>query len=338
MTPSFRKTVVAAAVAGTFAAAGAPRAEANVVNFSWSGAFTTLLSGGAPYRNISSDYAAGYYANGDSNSSSFGSPYFPGNVGPGATQSPNYPGAFLTAHGWYGNRTPVSGTLSFDTATGAGVGTINPFFFDNDIPGSGLGTSVASFLNPTFQIIDTVGTIVGTMLFSWNGNGHSMSIVLNGSGLFASLGAMISSGPTSSVSGVGALPATDGVNFGSARTPILLPLGPTPVATTTLNTGTGCDGLSLATQVNAYTIVTNSANVTTCTTGMVDDGIGGDPLTSPAISGTNINLDIMSVRYLGNGICSAGSCPPAVPVPAAIWLFGSGLFGLIGFARSKRAK
>ena len=27
----------------------------------------------------------------------------------------------------------------------------------------------------------------------------------------------------------------------------------------------------------------------------------------------------------------------SVPVPAAVWLFGSGLFGLLGFARRKKA-
>jgi len=29
--------------------------------------------------------------------------------------------------------------------------------------------------------------------------------------------------------------------------------------------------------------------------------------------------------------------PPAVPVPAAVWLFGSGLLGLVGVARRKKA-
>jgi hypothetical protein len=29
---------------------------------------------------------------------------------------------------------------------------------------------------------------------------------------------------------------------------------------------------------------------------------------------------------------------PAVPVPAAVWLFGSGLLGLVGVARKKKAQ
>lgn len=32
-----------------------------------------------------------------------------------------------------------------------------------------------------------------------------------------------------------------------------------------------------------------------------------------------------------------GTVPTAVPIPAAVWLFGSGLIGLAGFARRKKA-
>jgi hypothetical protein len=330
---SLKKTAVAAAVVATLTAE-IPQAEATVVYFSWTGAFTVLGYTGSSFKNSPSDYAAGYYANGNVDTSTFGAPYYPGNVGPGADCTSFAP-ACVTAHGWYGNRTPVSGTIALDTATGAGVGTVNPFFFFGDTPGSGPGTNVGYFLNPTFQIVDTVGTIVGSMLFSWNGSGHSMSIVMDGSGLLANVFAMVGSGPTATISGVGALPATNGMNFGTVKAPIFLPLGPAPIATKTLNTGAGCDGLSLATQINAYSIVTNFANVATCTSGMADDGIGGDPLTSNAIPGTNINLDMTSVHfdYLPP-ICSG--CPPEVPVPPAVWLFGSGLFGLIGFARRKK--
>jgi hypothetical protein len=40
-----------------------------------------------------------------------------------------------------------------------------------------------------------------------------------------------------------------------------------------------------------------------------------------------------------NGVLTAGSVPfsgAAVPVPAAVWLFGSGLLGLVGIARRKK--
>lgn len=330
MKSSFKKTALASVLAGTFAAAAIPAAEANVVNVSWSGAFTMLNPAGAPVANSPSDYASGYYANGDSVSGTGGAPYFPGNVGSGADCT-TYAPACVTSHGWYGNRTPVSGTMSFDTSTGAGVATVNPFFFFGDTPGTGPNTSIASALGVTFQVIDTVGTMIGAMLFSWNGLGHSVSIVLDASGMLSNIGAAIMGGPTSTVSGVGALPATDGMNFGTAKLPKFLPLGPSPAATKTLNTGAGCDGSTLATQVNAYTITTNMANVGVCTTGMANDGIGGDPMTSAAFAGFNANFDITSVHF-----DSFVTAPAAVPVPAAVWLFGSGLLGLVGIARRKK--
>lgn len=326
MKPTFRKAAVAMAVAGTVGIALVPQVEANVLNFSWTGAFTMLNPAGQAVRNSPTDYANGYYANGDGSTSSYGAPYFPANVGPDADCTTLAP-TCLTAYGWYGARTPVSGTMSFDTATGAGVGTLNPFMFFGDTPGSGAATSVASApLGVTFQVIDTVGTMIGSMVFDWNGLGHSLSIVLDASGLFASLPAMLASGPTSTVSGVGALPATNGTDFDATKNVQTYPLGPSPVATKTLNTGGGdaCDGLTLATQVNAWTIVTNTANVATCTTGMTDDGIGGDPWDSVSADGFNPNFDFTSVHY------------DVVPVPPAMWLFGSGLVSLAAVARRKR--
>jgi hypothetical protein len=324
---------MAVAVTGTLAIIAGPPAQADVVNFSWSGAFTFLNATGAPFGSLGSDYAGGFYANGDSNAATFGAPAYPGNVGPGATPSTLYPGAFYTAHGWYGNRTPISGTMSFDTTSGAGVGTVNDFFFFGDSPGSDPGTHVARFPNLTFQTIDTAGTLVGTMLFSWNGGGHSVSIVLDASGLFANLNTMLAGGPTSTVSGVGALPATDGLDFKSGSGVVTYPLGPSPIATKTLN-ALGCEAQLLATQVNAMTI-NPTGNIDNCDLSQ-DDGIGGSPMVSGAVPNYNINLDMTSVHYDGFVVCTECPPPPGVPLPAAVWLFGSGLLGLIGLARRKQ--
>jgi hypothetical protein len=35
-------------------------------------------------------------------------------------------------------------------------------------------------------------------------------------------------------------------------------------------------------------------------------------------------------------VCPIEGCPPEVPVPAAVWLLGSGLLGLLGAARRRR--
>jgi hypothetical protein len=167
------------------------------------------------------------------------------------------------------------------------------------------------------------------MLYTWSGGTHSVSIVLDASGMFQNLDSLMGGGTTNTLSGVGALPATDGTLFGAtkASTGFALPLGPSPVATTTLNTAAGCDGITLAVQVNAYTIEP-TGNLANCLP-FSDDSIGGDPMTSNATNTHNANLDVMSMH-----LESIASSP--VPIPAAAWLFGSGLLGLIGLARRKR--
>jgi hypothetical protein len=60
---------MAAAVAGTLLSGGT--AQADVVNFSWSGAFIILTPLGGPLRNLNTDYVAGYYSDGDG----VGAPY-----------------------------------------------------------------------------------------------------------------------------------------------------------------------------------------------------------------------------------------------------------------------
>jgi hypothetical protein len=309
-TSSLRKTAMAAAIAGTFTAA-IPQAQADVVNFSWSGAFTILTPIGTPLRNANTDYVAGFYSDGDG----YGAPY------DGA-----YSGA-PTTHGWVGYRTPVSGILSFDISNGAGVATMNPFMFFGDTLGSGPGTSVASALGMSYQVIDTAGTLVGTMLFNWNGGNHSLSFVYDASGMFASLNSMLAGGPTSTVTGVGALPASDGVDFLSGPSTLFLPLGPSPIAMKTRN-AIGCEAQPLATQTNAWTIST-TGNIANCDLSQ-DDGVGGSPAVSPATQSYNYNFDFMSLHL--------DSYAPTVPLPPTVWLFGSGLLGLVALARRRRTQ
>jgi hypothetical protein len=302
-TTSFKKTAVAAAVAGTLAAAGIPAAEANVVNLSWKGAFTFLTPldpsnefYGSAITNSPSDYANGFY---------------------GVTGTASGP---ATTFGWKGIRTPISGTMSFDTNTGSGVATITPFLF--------LGNSTLNYMgvtNLTFQSIDTVGTLVGGMMFSWSGGSSQVSIVMDAGQMFTALPTLLGGGPTTTVSSTYSAVSNEVVPASAQITTAI-------ARTSTLNTGAGCDGLTLATQVNTYTINTNFANVGICTTGMNDDGIGGDPMTSAAFTNYNANFDVLSVTFQNMEMT-----PPQVPVPAAVWLFGSGLLGLIGLARRKKA-
>lgn len=54
-----------------------------------------------------------------------------------------------------------------------------------------------------------------------------------------------------------------------------------------------------------------------------------------SISGTYTNSDFIDAAILSSNLATVSVS--AVPVPAAVWLFGSGLIGLIGFARRKKA-
>lgn len=59
-----------------------------------------------------------------------------------------------------------------------------------------------------------------------------------------------------------------------------------------------------------------------------DDGIGGIPLTSGPFKDFSPNIDVTSMTVISVS---------TVPVPAAVWLFGSGLIGLFGFARRRKS-
>ena len=291
----FKKTALATLVAGTLAGAAIPAAQANVVNVSFKGAFTMLNPSGYAVTNSPSDYKNGFY---------------------GVTGAASGP---ATTWGWKGVRTPITGTMSFDTGTGAGVASVTPFLFFGN-----LNANYANAVGVTFQSIDSVGTLVGGMVFSWNGGSHLISIVMDAGQLFAGLPGLMGGGPTNTIAGTYSAVSNPVVGAPQQITTAI-------VRTSTLNTAAGCNGLTLATQVNAYTINTNFANLGTCTAAGygIDDGIGGVGMTSPSFGDFNGNFDIMSVHF-----DSYVTAP--VPVPAAVWLFGSGLLGLVGIARRKK--
>jgi len=261
---NFKKSVLSVALVS---ALGAASAQADVIDMDYVGLFTMLDPGGTVLQNTS------------------------------------YPYYGDTTWG-YGLRTQIAGTMSFDTATGAGSGTVEPFAFFQK------GDAVASGVE--FQSIGG-GLMLGAMTFTWNANVISTQIVLDGSGLFGALAGGIP--PVGAVldqaACAGGLPcATPASNLAKKGK---YPIGPVPIATSTFNTagqtgvGTTLSQLSLGT----------------------DDGIGGSPMDNGPFSGFNANFDITSVTVT--------AVTSAVPVPAAVWLFGSGLLGLAGVARRRKA-
>ena len=81
-------------------------------------------------------------------------------------------------------------------------------------------------------------------------------------------------------------------------------------------------------------------NVSGSTVGFNFDGglQPGDESYFYFIKTTATNYTLGSTVLIDGGIASVQSyAPSAVPVPAAVWLFGSGLIGLVGVARRKKS-
>ena len=102
-----------------------------------------------------------------------------------------------------------------------------------------------------------------------------------------------------------------------------LPIGPGPMVTTTWDTTTiGGSACTLGCNPSGTLPLIADTNVDTRAG---DIGIGGSPMVAGPFLNYNINIDITSMQVTS-----------VVPIPAAVWLFGSGLAGLIGVARRHR--
>ncbi len=213
----------------------------------------------------------------------------------------------------YGNRTPIDGTLTFDTFTGAGTGSIAPFSF--------LGNGDMSFVGINLQAVGDgsggPGTLMlGNMDMDWNASSTvPVSLVMDASGFFGAAGSGLTTGHV--ITG-GVAAATEDFVFGDAATKLgtyLLPMGASPMVTTTFDT----------TNIGTPDFGANPSG----TLPFTDDGIGGSPMPTAPFAGFNVNIDITSMTV-------NSSVPPPVPVPAAVWLFASGLARLTLCARRRR--
>ena len=227
----------------------------------------------------------------------------------------------------FDGQTPVSSTLTYDTATGIGGSTelfIAPLSF------IGMDTT---FYDISMERIAGTNLILGNMLVDFGTSlGIPLSLVWDASGLLNAIDMGLQAGDVISgtdlkrggsvIADVGsALPATDGALDGLGN---VLNQGPAPMAMTTLDTTPLCTPVSPGTGECLFNPVTGAAPFT-------DDDIAGSRLIDGPFPGFNINLDIGSGNSLT--VLSVSN----VPVPAAVWLFGSGLLGLIGMARRKKA-
>jgi hypothetical protein len=186
---------------------------------------------------------------------------------PGGTglQNTSYP--YYGDPTWgYGFRTQITGTFTIDTATNSGSMNINPFQFFNGNP-----TLPATAKNITFTDASSdpaaggADLLLANMQFDWNGNNNiPVSLVWNVNGLMSAIGTGLNVGDVvSGGSGCGtcATPASSGIKKNS------LPIGPTPIATTSFDpTHTG--------GTNSSRPVANRG----------DDGIGGSPMQAGPLS------------------------------------------------------
>lgn len=212
----------------------------------------------------------------------------------------------FSTNAFYGNRTNVAGSMMFNTTTGAGTGSMLPFSFGS--------ADNAAATNITFQSIGN-NLVLGNLGFNWSGNnGIPVSIVLDATGFFGAMGGGLTT--SDNISGVGSLAATDDFSFGGKGS-YTLPLGPVPLATTTWNT----------TNIGTVGLGSNPSG----TVPLTADTIGGSPMQTAPFLGWNANFDI-------TGLHVTSVVDTHVPVPAAVWLFGSGLMGLVGVARRRKSK
>jgi hypothetical protein len=221
----------------------------------------------------------------------------------------------LDSNGGFMDQQPISSTLFYDDVsdTGSSIGLIIDNF---DTFGA-----TATIYDITLHRQVATNYIVGNMLADWNGNiGIPLSMVWDGTGLFNAIefglhvGDVISGTNLKrngvSIADVGsAIPASDVLG---------LEQGPAPLAMTTLNTSNLCTP-GLDCMGNAFS---GGAPFS-------DDGVAGSPLIDGPFAGLNVNFDIGS----GNSLTLISVSE--VPIPAAVWLLGSGLAVLLGFTKRK---
>lgn len=258
-------------------------ASADTLNYTFNGLFTMVNSGGSVVANATTAPEAAY---------------------------------------WSKYRTQITGTMSFDTVTGMGTGTVGQFHFNGDT-----AQFLANAHNITFQSIGNgaggPGSLVlGNMGFDWNGTtGIPVSIVMDAAGMFAAIPTMTvgssigSAGPFPMTTAGGATPATNGFSVTSKTGTVSYAIGTVPIATTTWNTTT-IPGSGMGSNVSG-------------SMPLIADTVGGSPMIAGPFTGFNANFDITRMTLT--------SKVAAVPVPAAAWLLGSGLVGLVGVARRRKA-
>ncbi len=291
---SFRKKLLSASVASVLGLSASIPLHADTYTLDFTGAFTMLNSTGGPVPNN-------------------GSPY-------------TYSGTYK---GWFGNRTPISGSIDYDTVAGTGTLTINGFYFFGSSPttskialahGAAGATDPVSFHSIGDGFGGSGNLLLANALFRWNTlndadteKQYPVPIVLDATGLLA---ALTTANTGTVIVNTGVLPASDGTNFGNVKKPALLPLGPTPIATTSWNTtvngnssltltSTNCGLDSNDLDINGNPKFSCAGVIPSGILPLISDTIGSSPIVGTSFDGFNPNFDFMKLTVrCKNGICA----------------------------------
>jgi hypothetical protein len=295
---NIKKTAISAGIAMALGAAGT--AQADIVKFNWTGVFTMLNPVGDALTNSNSSFKSGLQTK------ISGTMVF--NNSMTASQSTIY-----DLNG--------AGTQAMTLGPGAGASFVNPFGF------FGGGNAVAHDI--AMQAIGDGGggpgtLVAGNMLFDWSGNNNiTTQIVLNAGGFFTST---VSTSTGVVTAGAGAV-----ANFFEPLVPC---------------TGENSSMVCTASQsLNKGPVLMSTQDGNPFVNEMVDpdgtgtnlgaynrhsDGVSGIAMDNGPFPGFSANFDVWAMTL------TAYEPAAVIPVPAAVWLFGSGLLGLVGVARRRK--
>jgi hypothetical protein len=234
-------------------------------------------------------------------------------------------------------QTPITGTLTYDPDSGAGTMTIAPFDWG--------GVPSFTLFDITLQNIRSVPNIpdslmLANMVYDWNSDtGIPASIVWDASGMLDAIDQGLNIGEV--VAGTGQAPASDGTYVPYGIDGAYLNLGPAPIATTNWNTTNApgcilfdCTGMNPSGLLPLVTDATWNENKSMLS-GTDVYGVSGSPLIEGGYNQKNLNLDFtyMTLTAIDTNATIDTFDIATVPIPAAAWLFGSGLIGLAGTVR-----
>ena len=334
-----KKTLIKTAVAAALVAS-APVANAAVSTFTWGGVFTMLDSGGSALENTSKPNGK---AGNNYQTSITGTMAFDNTTGAGT--------ATLVPFDFFSGSLPAAAVGINMQAIGNGMG--------------GAGTLVLGNMLFNWDGID--GIPVSIVM---DAAGFFAS---QDPGAVTAYGDAWADGTIDQtdnlIANTGATPASDGTYINTTFQ--YLNLGPAPMVTTQYNTtnsaacvqgvdvnyadnvGGGCMGIGTSGVLPLISEIgvanPNDYNISTPTASdLANEGIGGSPMQDGPFGNMSANFEILSLTMVNPDIggtidpfCSfdpsGNLCPAAVPVPAAVWLFGSGLLGLVGVARRKKS-